>query len=65
MKELLFGWIGKKLSEMTMLNFIIMYIELVLFIILIGFLIAFVSCTIEDIKLKKKMKRLKKKYDEE
>lgn len=65
MKELLFGWISKKLCEMTMLNFIIMFIELVLFVVLIGFLIAFVNCTIIDIKFKKKMKQLKKKYDEE
>ena len=65
MKDLLFGWAGKKLFELTILNIIVFWVELIIFIILASLLIGFIICIYDDIKFKKKMKRLKKKYDEE
>ena len=65
MKDLLFGWVSKKILELTLIDYIVFIVEFGVFIILLMVLIGFIVCTVDDIKFKKKMKQLKKKYDEE
>ena len=54
MKNLLFGWVGKKITEITLIDYIMFNVELIIFIILVSLLIAFVICKIDDMKFKKK-----------
>lgn len=54
MKDLLFGWLGKKIIELTLIDYIVFLIEFGIFIILLMVLLGFIVCKIDDIKFKKK-----------
>lgn len=54
MKNILFGWVGKKILELTLIDYIVFLIEFGIFIIILMVLIGFVICKIDDIKFKKK-----------
>lgn len=54
MKELLFGWLGKKIIELTLIDYMVFLFEFGIFMIILVVLIGFLVCKIDDIKFKKK-----------